>query len=303
MELLEHDKNNLLELLEFINNIINYYKVKNNDNSYKSYLQPINFAKPKSIINWDYKNLVNNKIFKIISYENLKKNYGLYDSDYLWYCKYVIQNDKPLVMHNPLDWQLISTSIGDNIPDNKFYVNVNFTSEMFSFYIYCPGLEETDKYGNYIVATNHNEFVNFWTLLNNKILDYKNKNINILNDGRDLPLLVLTDMLKNNVSFLDDYFVCDDKECLVKKQKICELLNAKLNINLLNYNINNIKIAINKCGICYWLRVDYNDNTIIMGDLFYNRLTNKLITKGALEEKTKPLKWEHSFNSLAKFIK
>lgn len=282
MEILDHDKKNLIELLHNIIRLSEYY-ANSNDSSDKSFEQPIFFTKPKRI-EWKNYGLNKNPKFEwVISCNDIALN----DTDIIWYNDYILQHDKPLLFHHPLDWQLIAMSNGEITPENKIYVNVNKDSELFGFYSYLPGSDDREAFNQYILATNNDQFKLIWNVLGCYKWDEKKPE----HDGRDIPLKIINNLNAKNKCLLDDYYTCSDEECLEKKRKICASLEIPMETG--------IQITIRECGTCYWVMIVTDEKIIVGGDLFYDRLQDKFVTKG---KRQKFPKWEDSFDKITKAL-
>jgi hypothetical protein len=300
MELLEHDKENINELLHVITELAQYYSSHLDDYDDKSFQQPILFNKPKNSIEWTGSNLPKITKFDIIDLKDLKRDRGIFDTDIIWYNSYVLSHGHSLLFHKPLDWQLISISNGEITPENKIYVNTNRDSDLFGFYAYAPGSDDKELFGYHIIATNDEQFKTFWHLLRCIFGDKKEHEKEherehkkeYEHDGRDIPLKIIFSLVQKIPCLLDNFYVCSERECREKKKKICQALG-------INLDISKIRVVVKECGTCYWIRVETKNNIVIGGDLFYDRLQNKFVTRGRID---KFLKWENSFEKITKAL-
>lgn len=313
MELLEHDKKNIEELLYVIIDISNYYNQNPLNNNDKFYQQPIMFNKPKNIIQWKNVLQTNNK-FIILDPISLERDRGLYDTDSIFYSKYILLYNHPLIFHDLLDWQLIIV-FGESVCENKIYTNINKDSELYGFYVYTPGGDDKILFKYYIIASNDTQFKIFWEnlikLVSENVSESENRNENkskreseseneyenVDNNSKlrkyeinelFLPIKVINIMVSQNTCLLDNYNYSEDK-----KKKVINYINETYNLKLTKLNLTLIN-----CGTCYWVKIE-SEETLIAGDLFYDRLQDKFITKG---KRNNFLKWEDSFHKITKAL-
>lgn len=295
MEIFDHDKENLNELLHVIAELAQYHAENSKDNDDKSFQQPIFFNKPKNLIKWNNPGLNGNLKFDIIDIGDLERDRGLFDTDMIWYNNYILAHGHSLLLHDLLDWQLIAISNGDITPENKIYINVNKDSEMYGFYVYAPGGYNKELFNYVILATSHDQFAVVWEMLKilfDKISEMPDQKKKLKYDGRDIPLKLISKLVKKKPCLLDDYYTCSEKECIKKKKEICKLLEIPTS---------DILLTVKECGVCYWVRVENASHKIIVGgDLFYDRLQDKFVTRG---KNDKFSKWEDSFEKITKALK
>lgn len=278
MEIFGHDLENINDLLDRISRLSEHYE-KNIDHDDKTHQQPVLFNKPKNIEIWKNFGLPKINGFHILDYEYLKANYGVFDTDIIWYIVYVLAYAHKLVLHDVLDWQLVAISTSNESPENKIYVNINKDSDIFGFYVYAPGSDENEVFDYDIIATNNEQFEKFWIELGKCKCDDSNRG------GRDKPMKIIKKNKKR--CFLNGYYTCPEDECIIKKKKVCNLLGIKYS--------DDIKLAVKKCGVCYWIRVEKGNQVLLAGDLFYDINMDKFVSKG---KSSGFLKWEDSFDKI-----
>lgn len=274
MEIGDNDIIHITELLHTIVKLCQYYDT-HEDQDYKFYQQPILFNKPKNKIEWKNTGIENINKFQI----NIVNN----DVDIILYTNELLNNNKPIVIHDILDWTLIIISIEDFIYDDKIYVNVNKDSNLYGFYVYSNGGNDSSKYKYDIIATNDTQFKLFWDIMT-YLSKNKTNNINLISKS----LEILCNRYK---CLLSDYYNCSDEICLIKKKQICNMLNIQENIN--------IYLSIIDIGVCYWVCIYKNNEVILGGDLFYDKISDSFITRGKSDNF---LSWNTSFDKINKFL-